>query len=131
MPVNAYAAPDDPLVARSHLTCTEISRVASLLAYIFSAQYPTVAPPPASAGHSDTPLLQEYASHGFPMEVGPEWSLPTIHKAIATGPHTSTLISTATAFFQTDILEHSIRGFSIVLAEENAIRLFRTLLRIS
>ena len=67
----------------------EIARAASLLAYVVVAQQPTVAPPHASAGHSSTPLLQEYTSHGFHMEVGPKWSLFSIRKKITTVPLTT------------------------------------------
>ena len=64
------------------------------------------------------------------MEVVPEWPLPTICKAIDMGPRTSNLMPTATSFCQTEIIDHSLHGFSIVLAEEDAIHLFGTHLRI-
>ena len=61
-------------------------------------QRPTNAPPFASAGPSVTPLLQEYASHGFHVEVGPNLSLSSIRETISTVPHTSTLTPSAIAF---------------------------------
>ena len=82
-------------------------------------------------GHPSTPLLQECASHVFPVEVGPKWYLPTIRKAIFKGSHTSTLTPTAAAFFRTDILDRSLWGFIIVLTKEDLICLFGTLLCIS
>ena len=112
-------------------TCVDIGRAASLLAYAASAHKSTVSPPPASAGHPLTPIFQEYASNGFPVEVGPEGYLTTIRKAIAKGLHTPTLTATATALCQTKILKRSLWGFSIILTVEDAIRLFITLLRIS
>ena len=84
--------------ARTYATWVDIGRASSLLDYFASAQLPTISLPPASAGHLATPLLQEYTFHGFPVEVGPEWSLPTIRKSIAKGAHTSTLTYIATAF---------------------------------
>ena len=47
------------------------------------------------------------------------------------GPHTSNLIFTVTAFYLTEILEHSLRGCSIVLTVEDTIHFFGNLLRIS
>ena len=82
-------------------------------------------------GHLATLLIQEYVSHGFTVEVVPKWSIPTIHKATTTGPHTSNLTPTATAFCLTEILERSLRGFSTILADEDAIHLFVTLTLIS
>ena len=94
-------------------------------------QRPTDAPPFASAGHLDTPLLQEYASHGFHVEVGPKWSLSSIHETISTVPHTSTLTPSAITFCWTEILDVSLRGFSIALEEDESICLIENLLRIS
>ena len=82
-------------------------------------------------GHPSTPLLQECASHVFPVEVGPKWYLPTIRKAIFKGSHTSTLTPTVAAFFRTDILDRYLWGFIIVLTKEDLICLFGTLLCIS
>ena len=79
-------------------------------------QRPTYAPPIAFVGHSTNPLLQEYASHGFQVEVCPKWSLSSIRETISTVPHTSTLTPSAIAFCWTEILDISLRGFSIPLA---------------
>ena len=108
-----------------------IAKAASLLSNVVAAQRPTVAPPPTSAGHLTTPILQEYAYNSFHVEVGPDWPLASIHKAITTAPHTSTLTPSAISFYRTDILDISLRGFSIILSEEDAICLFGTLLCIS
>ena len=98
------------------------------MVYIVSSQRRTVALPPASSGHPATPFIQEYASHGSPINVGPEWSLPTARNAIARGTHTSTLAANATTFFQVDIIERSLWGFSIVLTVDASIFLFITLI---
>ena len=86
VPASTHAASADPLVSCAYATCVDIERVASLLSYIVSSKRPTVDPLPASAGHLATPILQDHFSNGFPVEAGPEWSLPTIRKAIAKGP---------------------------------------------
>ena len=65
------------------------------------------------------------------MEVGTEWSFTTTNKTTAKVPHTSNLMLTTTAFYWTEILEQSLRGFSIALTEEDAIHLFGNFLRIS
>ena len=77
----------------------KIVRDASLLYYVVAAQQPSVNMPPASASHSATPLLQEYVSHVFNVEVVPKWSLASIHNTIATVPHTSTLTPSDIAYY--------------------------------
>ena len=65
------------------------------------------------------------------MEVGTEWSFTTTNKTTAKVPHTSNLMLTTTAFYWTEILERSLRGFSTALTEEDAIHLFGNFLHIS
>ena len=61
----------DPLVAWSTSPAEQIVQAVCLLAYLSSAQQPTIATPPRSVGHTDTALLEDYAADGFPVEVGP------------------------------------------------------------
>ena len=79
-------------------TVEQIKQAVKLLSYLSAAQRPTVATPPRSSGHPTTSLLEEYADFVFLVEVGPEFSLDTIHHTIGKGPHSSTLSPEPTAF---------------------------------
>ena len=68
-------------------------------------------------------------ANGFPVEVGPEWSLETISHDIGKAPHSSTLSSESTAFCKKEILERTQWGFSIIFSVTKA--LFVTSLFIS
>ena len=76
-------------------------------------------------------MLSDYASQGFPASVGTPWSMRTIRAAILQGPHVSTRTPEATAFCREELVERVSHGFSILLEEEDAIRIFGTRLRIS
>ena len=76
-------------------------------------------------------LPEVYASNGFSVEAGLEWSLNTTYHAIEKGPNYSTLSPDSTALFQGGIMEQTQWWFSIVLKEQYAIKLFGDAIRIS
>ena len=57
--------------------------------------------------------------------------LATIREAIATGPHASTLKPAAISFCRRELLERAQRGFSIILPEGVALKVFGDRIRIS
>ena len=103
----------------------------NLLSYFRSGQQPAVAVPPRSASHPEMSLPKVYASNGFPVEAGLEWSLETTCHAIEKGPNYSTLSPDSTALCQGEIMERTQWWFSIVLKEEYSIKLFGAVIRIS
>ena len=58
-----------------------------------------------------TTLLEDYAANGFPVEVGPKWSLETTLHAIWKRTHSSTLILESIYFYRKVILECYQQGF--------------------
>ena len=76
----------------------------NLLTYISPAQQLTVPAPPQALVHPAMDLLEGYMANGFPVVVGPEWSLETISHDIGKAPHSSTLSSESTAFCKKEIL---------------------------
>ena len=121
----------DPVAHCATAARTAIATAPTLNAFISSCQSPTVAPPPPGSNHPASDLLSTYAAEGFPASVGAPWSLDTIRAAILQGPHVSTRTPEATAFCREELVERVARGFSLLLTEQDALRIFGTRLRIS
>ena len=121
----------DPLLAVARSIASTIQRATCLDSFLAVKQQPTLSPPPSAVNYPASPLLKEYSELGCPADVGPAWPLTTIIAAISTGPHASTLIQEAAAFFWKELLERVQNGFRIILPVEVALLLFGDRIRIS
>ena len=91
MSASTNGAAIDPLIARAPSTAEHINQADDLITYLSLVQQINFSAPTQAAGYPATALLEHYATNGFLVEVGPEWSLNTTRNAIDKGTHYSTL----------------------------------------
>ena len=124
-------AGSDPIANLTEIKGTAMSYDPDIDTFIKGCQFQTIAAPPTSSYHQETPLIQSLETLGFPAAAGKPWSLDPIRDAIKRGPQTSTH-NPASTFFCLEELAYCVsRGFSILLTAEMAILLFGRGLRIS
>lgn len=120
----------DPLVTVTTSMSDRLQNSPSITSVIRNLQQHMVRAP-TSAYHPASALLDSYAKDGFPASVGNPWPMSSILVAITTGPHKSTLVKDSVHFVKEELYERTKRGFSIILAKDDALKYFGDRLRIS
>ena len=71
--------------------------------------------PPFAMAHDATPLLEQYAAKGCPVDCGPEWSKEHILLMIERGPHRSALAKNAVKQLRHETAEKVKQGYARVV----------------
>jgi hypothetical protein len=81
--------------------------------------------------HPFMPELQKWATHGCPVDCGPEWTWATIEQAVRRGPHQSATTAENIDLFQEDIAYQVKAGFCEILTWEEVQKIRPKHLKIS
>ena len=65
--------------------------------------------------HDAAPLLHEYATHGCPVDCGPDWSRQQIQALLLRGPHVSAKSKAASTFLHAETVEKITSGYATVV----------------
>ena len=70
---------------------------------------------PYGLSHAATPLLEDYAAHGCPVDCGPNWSRQQIVALLLRGPHRSAMQRRAIQQLRTETTEKTNQGYARIV----------------